>query len=143
MGTLRRLAPVLLGVAVIAGAIFLGARQGKQEGNRGFGEDTTGQEPSQATPFTSDQEAVKGLSDKATFSHTCGTCHTLRAAGVTAGIGPDLDRIGKLTFAGVRQQIRSGSTDTLMPANLLIGKDANRVARYVARVSAGKPAGGG
>jgi mono/diheme cytochrome c family protein len=76
------------------------------------------------------------MSDKDAFAHTCGTCHTLRAAGNKGVIGPDLDHsTRKLTFALVREQIRTGSLDGTMPANLLTGKDADRVARYVARVA--------
>jgi mono/diheme cytochrome c family protein len=89
-----------------------------------------------APAFRSDQDDVRNLSNKDTFAHTCGTCHTLRAAGVKGVIGPDLDKSDrKLTFAVVREQIRTGSLDSSMPANLLTGKDADRVARYVARVA--------
>jgi hypothetical protein len=35
----------------------------------------------------------------------------------------------------VREQIRTGTLDSSMPANLLVGEDADRVARYVARVA--------
>lgn len=67
------------------------------------------------------------------FAHTCGTCHTLKAAGVTGGIGPNLDRVKGLKAARVREQIRTGSLDSAMPGGLLIGDDADRVARFVAR----------
>jgi mono/diheme cytochrome c family protein len=132
----KGLAGVFVGIVIIGGAIWLGARQGHEQGNAGFDNPASAQAPSQTPPFQSDQDAVKNLSDKGAFAHTCGTCHTLRAAGVKATIGPDLDHPQrKLTFARVRDQIRTGSIDGSMPSNLLIGKDADRVARYVARVA--------
>jgi mono/diheme cytochrome c family protein len=133
--TLRRSAGVLAGVAVIAVAIWIGVRQGHEQGNAGF-DSTAAQAPSKAPPFKSDQDEAHNLSDKDAFAHSCGTCHTLRAADVVGVIGPDLDKTTrKLTFTRVREQIRSGSLDGAMPSNLLIGKDADRVARYVARVA--------
>jgi mono/diheme cytochrome c family protein len=134
--TARTFAPILFGVAVIAVAIWYGARQGRDEGNAGFEPATTAAQAPAPAPLQSDQDQAHKLSDKDAFAHTCGTCHTLRAAGVVGVIGPDLDRTGrKLTFARVRQQIRTGSLDSAMPANLLVGSDADRVARYVARVA--------
>jgi len=91
-------------------------------------------------------------------SGTCGSCHTLQAAGTTGTIGPNLDN----AFAAVRKegypdssienvvldQIRLGSgpiatyttnkkftSQTTMPANLVKGQDAIDVAAYVASVA--------
>jgi hypothetical protein len=50
-------------------------------------------------------------------------------------VGPDLDRAGGLTAERVREQIRTGTLDSSMPANLLLGIDADRLAAYVARVA--------
>lgn len=70
------------------------------------------------------------------FVHACGTCHTLRDAGAGAGVGPNLDKVRpRLRARRVREQIRTGTLDSAMPANLLVGRDAERVARYVARVA--------
>lgn len=130
------MAGLLVAVAVVGVAIWIGARQGREDSDKGFEPPPSAQTPAPAVPFTSDQEQVRSLSTKAAFAHSCGACHTLRAAGVKGILGPDLDRVGeKLTFALVRNQIRNGSLDSSMPANLLTGKDADRVARYVARVS--------
>jgi mono/diheme cytochrome c family protein len=95
------------------------------------------------------------------FKQTCGSCHTLQAAGTAGTIGPNLDD----AFATPRQegysdstienivldQIRLGSgsvatyttvehgkgltPQTQMPANLLEGQDATNVAAYVASVA--------
>ena len=128
----RRFGFLIVLVIAVGGAIALGVRQGSEQRSKGFGEATTGQ--ATQPPFRSNQEAAKGQPVKELFGHTCGTCHTLRAAGVTGGIGPDLDR-SVLTAAAVRRMIRTGSLDTTMPRNLLVGVEADKVSRYVARLS--------
>lgn len=69
---------------------------------------------------------------KELFGHACGSCHTLAAAGATAGIGPNLDE-ARPTRERVLNQIRTGSLSGAMPANLLTGDAAERVASYVAQ----------
>jgi len=96
------------------------------------------------------------------FTQSCGSCHTLSAAGTSGTIGPDLDN----AFAAdvqegypqsvienvVLDQIRLGSgpgpiatysngklgnfkVQTQMPANIVKGQDALDVAAYVASVA--------
>jgi cbb3-type cytochrome c oxidase subunit III len=103
------------------------------------------------------------------FKQSCGSCHTLQAAGTAGTIGPNLDD----AFATSRQegysdnsienvvldQIRlgSGSIATYttvrngkgltpqpqMPANIVKGQDAVNVAAYVASVAGTNGPGGG
>ena len=106
------------------------------------------------------------------FTQSCGSCHTLSAAGTSGTIGPDLDN----AFAAdvqegypqsvienvVLDQIRLGSgpgpiatysngklgnfkVQTQMPANIVKGQDALDVASYVASVAgqSGYTTGGG
>ena len=74
---------------------------------------------------------------KAVFKENCGTCHTLAAAGAHGFVGPSLDEL-RPSAARVRSAIRTGGArNDVMPSNLLVGRDAARVARYVAR-SAGR-----
>jgi mono/diheme cytochrome c family protein len=94
-------------------------------------------EPPAVTPAGIAAEEAKE-SPRALFAHTCGTCHTLAAAGTSAPIGPNLDRVGHLTKGYVLQRIQTGSLDAAMPADLLVGRSARRVAAYVARVSKGR-----
>jgi len=131
-GAAVRLGIVLL--AAIGGGVFVGVRQGQKQGDAGSGA-TRSDQPAEA-PLRSSEDETRGQSAKQVFAHSCGTCHTLRAAGVTGGIGPELDSPErKLTVRLVRDQIRTGSLDSSMPANLLTGGTADRVAAYVARVS--------
>jgi mono/diheme cytochrome c family protein len=119
-------------VVAIGGGVAVGIHQGRNRSEQGFNDATT--TATTKAPFRSGQEAAKGQPVKNAFAHTCGTCHTLRRAQVKGIIGPDLDKV-VLTTASVRRMIATGSLDTVMPKNLLVGKDADRVAKYVAEQS--------
>lgn len=83
---------------------------------------------------------------------TCGSCHTLAAAGTQGTIGPNLDDafrgareqgFEQVTFEQVvREQIAypaekpEGYTGPIMPADLVTGEDAADVAFFVARCAA-------
>src|SRR5689334_21103747 len=62
---------------------------------------------------------------KQVFASTCGGCHTLKAAGTSGSIGPDLDEL-KPDAARVLAALKSGPG--AMPENLLSGDDAQSVA---------------
>src|SRR6185503_9547635 len=93
------------------------------------------------------------------FTQSCGSCHSLQAAGTSGTIGPDLDNAFAAAVAQgypqssienvVLDQIRLGSGEiatykngklgnfkqqTTMPANIVKGQDAIDVAAYVASV---------
>ena len=71
------------------------------------------------------------------FAEACGSCHTLRAAGANGFVGPDLDEL-RPSAEQVRQAIRTGGArNDVMPSNLLVPRDARRVAAYVARTAGG------
>lgn len=92
--------------------------------------------PTVATTETTDTTPTQTTAQtpKDLFGHACSTCHTLAAAGSTGGIGPNLDE-ARPSRERVLNQIRSGSLSGAMPANLLTGTDAVRVAAYVGRVA--------
>jgi mono/diheme cytochrome c family protein len=96
------------------------------------------------------------------FSSTCGSCHTLQAAGTSGTIGPNLDnafaadvaqgypqstienvvldqiRLGSgpiATYTKAEHGVKNLTSQTPMPANLLTGHDATDVAAYVASVA--------
>jgi cytochrome c6 len=70
---------------------------------------------------------------KASFTQTCGACHTLKDAGTTGKVGPDLDSLAPLTAERVAAQIKNGGGP--MPPGLLKGQDAANAAAYVASVA--------
>src|SRR5256885_14728576 len=87
------------------------------------------------------------------FTSKCATCHSLKDAGSTAQIGPDLDAafaqarasgMDPDTIAGVvKAQVdnprpSTSNPSTSMPPHLVSGEDLNDVATYVASV-AGAP----
>lgn len=66
----------------------------------------------------------------------CSSCHTLKAAGASGHVGPDLDTL-KPTEAQVAKQVTDGGG--AMPAfkNQLSSEQIRQVAAYVAKAAAG------
>lgn len=67
------------------------------------------------------------------FVDSCGSCHVLSDAGTTGTVGPNLDQTD-MSADEVRTQIEEGGG--AMPADLLQGEDADKVAEYVADAAA-------
>jgi mono/diheme cytochrome c family protein len=122
----RRLAAVILGAVTVA---LLAAGCGSVGFSEGTGDRTKGKE---------------------LFTQKCGSCHTLADAGTKGQIGPNLDYaflasrrdgLGESTIVQVvRGQIAYAITETStgapgMPADLVVGQDADDVASYVASVA--------
>jgi cbb3-type cytochrome c oxidase subunit III len=73
---------------------------------------------------------------KTIFTSSCGSCHTLAAAGTNGTVGPNLDQL-KPAFARVQRQVINGGA--IMPAfkGKLTDAQITAVAKYVAE-NAGK-----
>lgn len=126
-------------MVVVGGGALFGALHGAALRDDGFEATSTPAPTPSAAPAVPGDDQHPDESARDLFAHACGTCHTLRAAGAGAGIGPNLDRVRPhLTARRVRDQIRTGTFDSAMPPNLLLGRDADRVAQYVARVAGHK-----
>jgi mono/diheme cytochrome c family protein len=79
---------------------------------------------------------------KAMFTQKCGSCHTLARAGTQGQTGPNLDAAFRAALASgmsretiegiVDKQILHPRRNSVMPAGLVEGKDAEDVAAYVA-----------
>ena len=142
---MRKLIGPLFVIAVLGGAAYWGYERGRAPSDEALepvpAETETAAESPLPTPEEiATQEARQSAEEL--FGDACGTCHTLSSAGTTAPIGPNLDRI-ELTKTEVLQRIRTGSLDNSMPANLLTGRSAERVAAYVARVAGSRAGSGG
>ena len=73
-----------------------------------------------------------GTSGKSIFAANCASCHTLKAAGATGTVGPNLDGL-KPSFARAKKQVTNGGA--AMPAfkGKLSDKQIDAVARFVAK----------
>jgi len=73
-----------------------------------------------------------GTSGKSIFAANCASCHTLKAAGATGTVGPNLDGL-KPSFARAKKQVTNGGA--VMPAfkGKLSDKQIDAVARFVAK----------
>jgi mono/diheme cytochrome c family protein len=126
---------ILVGCAVVAlliAAYAIGATKGRADAER---EAETSR--SDGPAVTAQTPAATGVDEEALtlFETTCGSCHALAAAGTTAAIGPDLDELGP-TEDQVLTAIENGGAGTgQMPAGLLSGADAQRVAELVSGVA--------
>jgi mono/diheme cytochrome c family protein len=88
--------------------------------------------PSEEQPLSAAEERGRAL-----FVESCGSCHTLDAAGTSGEIGPDLGDI-PLDEAEVRRAIEIGGTGSgTMPQDLVTGGDAADVAAFVAASGSG------
>jgi cytochrome c6 len=72
---------------------------------------------------------------KLIFTQNCGTCHTLKDAGTAGKVGPVLDQIKPDTQRVLNALKRGGLGSGTMPANIVTGKDAQAVAKYVSSVA--------
>lgn len=72
---------------------------------------------------------------KQLFAATCGRCHTLKAAGTSGEVGPNLDQL-KPDLARVLAAIKNGGTGLgIMPVNLYTGQQAQQVAEFVSQAA--------
>ena len=80
--------------------------------------------------FAQPAQAVKGTNGQAIFKANCSSCHTLKAAGATGTIGPNLDQL-KPPFDIVQHQVIHGGG--AMPAfkGKLTDAQIKAVAKYV------------
>ena len=76
-------------------------------------------------------KAISGTNGKSIFKSQCASCHTLKDAGATGTIGPNLDQL-KPPFAVAQNQVIHGGG--VMPAfkGVLTDAQIKAVARYVA-----------
>ena len=110
-----------LGLGVAVPAVVIAAR-GEAEGGVGS--------------LRTKEISGKEEEGKTLFIQTCKSCHTLEAVQAHGVTGPNLDELGGLDKARVRQAIKRGGTGTgRMPPDLLDGADADAVATYVADVA--------
>ncbi len=120
--------PVVLVVAALAGC---------GGGSSTSGSATTQQSPgttrSQTSTTTSTSAAKPSGSPggaKVFATAGCAGCHTLKAAGATGGVGPNLDNL-KPSFDAVKAQVTNGGGGMPAFGGDLTSAEIDAVARYV------------
>jgi cbb3-type cytochrome c oxidase subunit III len=79
-------------------------------------------------------KTVSGTNGKSIFQAKCASCHTLKDAGTTGTVGPNLDQL-KPPFSIVQKQVTNGGA--VMPAfkDVLTDAQIKTVAKYVSSVA--------
>ena len=114
-------------LALLVAAYQIGYNHGKSKGQI--------EQPSASATTTKTQTTSAAAATgpgKQLFAQTCGTCHTLSAAGTSGTVGPNLDDL-KPDEQRVLAAIQNGGTGSgTMPPNLYTGQQAQQVAAFVA-----------
>jgi mono/diheme cytochrome c family protein len=114
------LAAALVRVLLFAGPSLIGA---KRSGSVGYGGSSAG------------SSGAAGASGAAVFASAgCGNCHTLKAAGATGTIGPNLDHL-RPSAATVSAIVRSGRGGMPSFSSTLSAAQITAVGQYVASVA--------
>jgi mono/diheme cytochrome c family protein len=130
---------VLFVVAMLSAVLVFGKEAPEAETGSGAGETTTAETtaPSSTTPSSTTTAPGGGgggdaAAGKAVFTSAgCAGCHTLKAAGASGNVGPNLDQL-KPDFATVKHQVINGGG--AMPAfkGQLSDKQIDDVSAFVA-----------
>jgi mono/diheme cytochrome c family protein len=118
-----------LGTVVVALALLLAACGGSSNSSSSSGASSA---PASSSSSGGTQNA--SAAGKQVFTQNCGGCHTLKDAGTSGSVGPDLDQL-KPPKATVVRQVNNGGGP--MPAfkGRLSAAQINDVATYVSSVA--------
>jgi mono/diheme cytochrome c family protein len=120
---------VAVGIVVIA-LLVVAFAVGYNLGETRAREAADEREPAPETAPTGTDGAAEATA--VLFGDTCGSCHTLQAAGATGTVGPDLDALQPSREQVLAAIANGGTGSGVMPSGLLSGNDAEQVAAYVA-----------
>jgi mono/diheme cytochrome c family protein len=129
---------ILLLLLALAGAVVVSGCGG---GGSSSSSNTEEAAEEKSEEGTSEKEARSGAGSlsaegKEVFTANCGSCHTLKAAGTSGEVGPDLDEL-EPDLATVENQVVNGGGG--MPAfgneGILNAKEIKAVATYVSAVA--------
>jgi cytochrome c551 len=118
-------------------AAYIAAVAGRGEGVQSqSGTASTPTTPTTSTPTATTGTPSASTAGKAVFTQNCASCHTLKAAGATGQVGPDLDQL-KPSASIVTTQVNNGGA--AMPAfkGRLSAAQIAAVAQYVSSVAGG------
>lgn len=123
-------------VLLLAASFAVGYNLGQSDERSAATQATAGASaPSQTAPTaTGGQASSEALT---LFSQTCGSCHTLSAAGTTGTVGPNLDDLKPSTEQVLAAIENGGLGSGTMPPNILQGAEAEQVAQAVSAAAGG------
>jgi mono/diheme cytochrome c family protein len=127
----------LLPLLLIAAAIGLGACSTTDDDGEDLDQAT---DEARSTPAPADADQPLTAAEergRTLFVETCGSCHTLDAAGTQGAIGPNLDELQADRERVLRAIDQGGTGSGSMPPDLYKGQDAQDVAEFVANSSPG------
>jgi mono/diheme cytochrome c family protein len=123
-------AAALVLVLLFAGPSLIGAQT---SGSPGYGAPSPG--PTSTSTAGGGSAGGSTAAGAAVFASAgCGGCHTLKAAGATGTVGPDLDQV-RPSAATVSAIVKSGSGSMPSFAATLSASQIAAVAQYVASVA--------
>jgi mono/diheme cytochrome c family protein len=130
---------ILFVILALAGAILVaGCGGGSSSSESTTSEETAppAEETEEAPAEEEGGESALAAEGKTIFTTTCGTCHTLKEAGTSGEVGPNLDEL-EPDLARVEKQVINGGGP--MPAfgkeGLLNSKEVKAVSTYVSSVA--------
>jgi mono/diheme cytochrome c family protein len=85
----------------------------------------------QGTAPANTQNSAPAVDGKAVFTDTCGSCHTLSAAGTSGSVGPNLDDVS-LDASAIEGIIRDGRGGMPALGDKLSDDEISAVAAFVA-----------
>jgi len=112
------------------------AEEEKEEPVEEAEEEPAEEEPAEEEPAEGGGEAAAGGEGKTVFTSNCASCHTLKAAGATGEVGPNLDELGP-DEATVEKQVINGGGGMPAFGGTLTPEEIKEVAAYVS-TEAGK-----
>lgn len=125
-GLEKRSALFLIAILALVGALVVAGCGGG--GSSSSSETATTEEPEEA----GGGESAMLAEGKSIFTSTCGSCHTLKAAGTSGEVGPNLDEL-EPSQGTVEHQVQNGGGG--MPAfgkeGTLSAEEIKAVATYV------------
>jgi mono/diheme cytochrome c family protein len=127
---------VLFVVAMLSAVVVFGKEKESSAAGSTSAQTTTSTptSPHQAQPAPSGSQGNAAAGKTVFTSAGCSSCHTLKNAGATGTVGPNLDQL-KPSFARVHHQVENGGA--IMPAfkSTLTATQINDVAAYVSSVA--------
>ena len=100
-------------------------------GPRVVAEDKPEAAPAKAPAPANTQGSAPAVDGKAVFTDTCGSCHTLSAAGTSGTVGPNLDDVS-LDASAIEGIVRDGRGGMPALGDKLSDEEISAVAAFVA-----------